>query len=146
MLDPLEELRPTLPLVGRLQLRLQAHIAPIPVRNLPRRQRAGAKVEQLPRLIDGSEARSRSRVHGGHRTIHRAIRALDSAAVKTVNLLTGRTGHHPAEQVRIFPQLEQLPADVDVVRGGDARLSEGVEIVFTSSPDAADVIIRGGGA
>lgn len=63
--------------------------------------------------------------------------------MKTVNLLTGRTGRHPAGQVRIFPQLEQLPDDATVVRGGDAELSEGVDFIFTTSTDADALVFRG---
>lgn len=63
--------------------------------------------------------------------------------MKTVNLLTGRTGRHPAAQVSIFPQLEQLPDDVTVVHGGDAELSDGVDFIFTTSTDADALVFRG---
>lgn len=70
--------------------------------------------------------------------------------MKTVNLLTGRTGDHPAQHVRVFPQLEAVPTGVSVIRGGDALLADGVEHVFISAGGATvsgdPLIIRGGGA
>ncbi|KZE41343.1 hypothetical protein [Microbacterium sp. T32] len=63
-----------------------------------------------------------------------------------LDLTTGKTGSYDRDHARVFRQLEKLPDDVTVLQGGDAVLSEGVDIVFAASTDADAVILRGGGA
>lgn len=67
-----------------------------------------------------------------------------------LDLQTGQTGAYDASQAAVFPQLERLPDNVSVLRGGDATLTDGVDHVFLSAGGASvggdPLIIRGGGA